>query len=173
MRFSYHEIQFITITGLGKAPDLADVTGYRLTVKLTRTGHFDCSNKLITKIYDTTVKNYRGITTGGMTVDCPHRERRGYGGDGHTSYQFALDNFNVGSYFTKWARDFADVQKDTGDVPHTAPTVGGGGGPAWSGFVVTLPYQMYTTYGDTSLLESMYPTMVRQLAFYDRCVHSS
>ena len=103
-----------------------------------------------------------------MTVDCPHRERRGYGGDGHTSYQFALANFGVGSYFTKWARDFADVQQPSGDVPHTAPTVSGGGGPAWSGFVVTLPWEVYRSYGDTSLLESMYPTMQKQLAFTER-----
>ena len=53
-----------------------------------------------------------------------------------------------------------------GDVPHTAPTVSGGGGPAWSGFVVTLPWQVYRTYGDTSLLASMYPTMQKQLSFY-------
>ena len=30
-------------------------------------------------MYTTTVNNYRGLTTGGMSVDCPHRERRGYG----------------------------------------------------------------------------------------------
>eukprot|EP01047_Picozoa_sp_COSAG01_P095235 COSAG01_NODE_25979_length_727_cov_1.044586_1_plen_146_part_10 len=97
---------------------------------------------------------------------CPCRERRGYGGDGHTSYQFALDNFDVGAFFTKWARDFADVQKEDGDVPHTAPTVSGGGGPAWSGFVVTLPFQVYAAYGDTALIEGMYPTMTRLLEFY-------
>ena len=28
-------------------------------------------------MYTTTVNNYRGLTTGGMSVDCPHRERRG------------------------------------------------------------------------------------------------
>ena len=87
----------------------------------------------------------QGLTTGGQTVDCPHRERRGYGGDGHTSYEFALANFGVGAYFTKWMRDFADVQTPDGNVPHTAPTVSGGGGPAWSGFVVTMPWQVYKT----------------------------
>jgi len=164
MRFSYHEIQFLTIEGLDKAPALSDVVGYRIASNLTRTGSFSCSSPLLTKMYDTTVNNYIGLTTGahttplgpslgshrlftppftgGMTVDCPHRERRGYGGDGHTSYEFALANFGVGSYFTKWARDFADVQGSDGNVPHTAPTVGGGGGPAWSGFVVTMPWEV-------------------------------
>jgi alpha-L-rhamnosidase len=110
MKFSYHEIQYITITGLAKPPALGDVTGYRLMSNLTRTGRFECSSALINKIYETTVNNYEGLTTGGMTVDCPHRERRGYGGDGHTSYQFALQNYEVGAFFNKWTRDFSDTQ---------------------------------------------------------------
>ena len=108
----------------------ADVVGKRLAVDLRRTGHFESSSSLVNKEYAITVNNYLGLTTGGMTVDCPHRERRGYGGDGHTSYQFALAHFGVGAYFTKWARDFADVQTADGNEPHTAPTVSGGGGPS-------------------------------------------
>jgi len=172
MKFSYHEIQYITISGLSKPPSLHNIIGYKLSVNLTKTGDFSCSSDLMTRIYDTTVRNYLGITTGGMTVDCPHRERRGYGGDGHTSYEFALQNFGVGSFFNKWTRDFADTQEASGDVPHTAPTVGGGGGPAWSGFVVTNPWETYKTYGDKSILENMYPTMVRQLAFFERNTHA-
>jgi hypothetical protein len=173
MRFSYHEIHYIVIEGLSAPPEPRDVTGWRLSIGLTRTGAFDSSNSLLNRIYNTTVNNYLGLTTGGQTVDCPHRERRGYGGDGHTSYQFALANFHVGSYFTKWARDFADVQQPSGEVPFTAPTVSGGGGPAWSGFVVTMPWEVYRTYGDTSLLASMYPTMQKQLAFYATKTHAS
>ena len=101
MRFAYHEIQYITIGGLSAAPKLGDVVGWRLTSSFRKSGDFSCSDDMISKIYSTTVNNYQGITTGGQTVDCPHRERRGYGGDGHTSYQFALANFQVGAYFTK------------------------------------------------------------------------
>eukprot|EP00041_Stephanoeca_diplocostata_P025766 m.682414 g.682414 ORF g.682414 m.682414 type:complete len:931 (+) comp22819_c0_seq4:104-2896(+) len=172
MRFQYHEIQFITITGLATAPSVADVTGIRLTSLGNRTGDFSCSNQLITALYTTTVNNYRGLTTGGMTVDCPHRERRGYGGDGHTSYQFALANYPVGAYFNKWTRDFADIQAPDGWVPHTAPTVSGGGGPAWSGYVMTNPWQTYNTYGDVDILADMYPTMTRLLDFYRQHTHA-
>lgn len=110
MRFAYHEIRYITITGLKTQPAPSDVVGFRLTSLGKRTGDFSCSSDLISAMYNGTVNNYRGLTTGGMTVDCPHRERRGYGGDGHTSYQFALANYPVGAYFNKWTRDFADVQ---------------------------------------------------------------
>jgi alpha-L-rhamnosidase len=44
--------------------------------------------------------------------------------------------------------------------------VSGGGGPAWSGIVVTLPWEVYRTFGDTALLEQMFPVMERQLSFY-------
>jgi hypothetical protein len=182
MRFAYHEIYYITITGLETMPSPQDVIGYRLTSLGKRTGDFACSSELISQIYNTTVNNYRGLTTGGMTVDCPHRERRGYGGDGHTSYQFALANYPVGAFFNKWTRDFADVQgvsggfgtpAGTGLVPNTAPTVGGGGGPAWSGFVVTNPWQTFNTFGDTDILRDMYPTMVKLLDFYTNATHPS
>lgn len=82
--------------------------------------------------------------------------------------------------FVQWTRDFADVQgvsggfgtpAGTGLVPNTAPTVGGGGGPAWSGFVVTNPWQTYNTFGDTDILRDMFPTMVKLLKFYSNATH--
>lgn len=171
MRFSYHEIQYIFIDGLASPPQTSDVIGYRLTSNFTRTGQFSCSNTLITTMYNITVNNYQGITSEGKSVDCPHRERLGYGGDGHTSYQFALAHFGVAAFFTKWARDWADIQESNGHIANTAPTLIGGGGPAWGGYAVTLPWQMYVNYGDTDLLQVMYPTMVRLLGFFAQQTH--
>jgi hypothetical protein len=34
---------------------------------------------------------------------------------------------------------------DLGSLPHTAPTVDGGGGPAWGGFSITMPWQHWLT----------------------------
>lgn len=60
MRFSFHEIQYITIDGLAQAPDVSDIIGYRLTSDFKRTGQFVSSNELITKMYNITVNNYQG-----------------------------------------------------------------------------------------------------------------
>ena len=172
-RFSYHEIQFVTISGLGTQPSTADITGYRLTSLAARSGDFRCSNGLLNQMYNATVNNYRGLTTGGMTVDCPHRERRGFGGDAHTSYQFALSNYPVGAFFTKWMRDFADVQGPDGLVANTAPTLSGAGGPAWAGFSITAPWHVYNTFGDADILATQWPSMVRLMAFWAQNVNSS
>ncbi|NJL18773.1 MAG: family 78 glycoside hydrolase catalytic domain [Bdellovibrionaceae bacterium] len=142
-RFSLWSGRYLTISGLGYQPSASDVTAYSIGNDLTRGGHFDCSNELLNQIYDTTIWNYRVLTGGGQTVDCPHRERLGYGGDAHTSLELALNNFEMGAFFTKWARDWRDVQMASGDIEHTAPTKIGGGGPAWGGFAITMPYEVY------------------------------
>ena len=73
----------------------------------------------------------------------------------------------MAAFYTKWLEDWRDVQRPDGDLPYTAPTYAGGGGPAWSGICVTLPWQVYLHYGDRRILEQSYPTMQRWIAFLD------
>lgn len=169
-RFSYHEVGYVTIEGLSQPPAVTDVVGYRISNDRPRVGSFDCSNALLKKIYDITVNNYQNLSTGGMTVDCPHRERLGYGGDGHTSLEIALDTFSSDAFFAKWAQDWCDIQQPDGKLYNTAPTMGGGGGPGWGGFVVTMPWAVYQTYGDRRILEKTYPTARRWLGYLDQHV---
>ena len=61
----------------------------------------------------------------------------------------------------------ADVAPD-GYIGHTAPTIDGGGGPAWSGFVVAAAWEVYQTYGDRRLLASALPAMEKLLQFWNR-----
>lgn len=169
-RFSYHECKYVTISGLKQAPSLGDVMGYRISNDRERIGGFDCSNAILKKIYDTTLNTYVNLSTGGMTVDCPHRERLGYGGDGHTSMELALDAFESDRFFNQWAQDWCDIQLATGRIYHTAPTMGGGGGPAWSGFVITMPWEVYRATADLRILQNTYPTARRWLAYLDQFV---
>jgi alpha-L-rhamnosidase len=164
-RFSYHECGFVTVEGLAAEPEQADLVGYRVTNDRERTGDFDCSNPLLKQIYDITVNTYVNLSTGGMTVDCPHRERLGYGGDGHTSMELALDTVASAAFLTKWAQDWCDIQEEDGRINHTAPTYGGGGGPAWSGFIVAMPWEVYLSHGDERILERTYPFAKKWLAY--------
>lgn len=166
-RFNYSAGRWITITGTTRKPALADIKGYQIRNAYQRVGTFKCSNPLLNQIFDTTLWTYESLSLGGYVVDCPHRERLGYGGDAHATMETALGSYGMGAFFTKWMEDWRDVQKPDGDLPYTAPTHVGGGGPAWSGICVTLPWATYERYADLRILEENYPTMQRWIAFLD------
>ncbi|MFH0756840.1 MAG: alpha-L-rhamnosidase N-terminal domain-containing protein [Bacteroidota bacterium] len=170
-RFSYHQVEYVTMEGIDYQPELTDISGYQVTNDRERLGEFTCSNELLNQIYDNTCYTYESLSTGGMTVDCPHRERLGYGGDGHGSMEIAMDAFASHPFFTKWARDWVDIQDETGRINHTAPTLGGGGGPAWSGFILTMPWEVYLNYGDVRILENTFGAARNWLEYLDRSVN--
>ena len=120
------------------------------------------------RIYRLVTWTYECLTLNGYVVDCPTRERLGYGGDAGTSLETGLCNFDTGGLYNRWAANWRDAQEpETGDLPYTAPNYPevGGGGPMWCGFVVTMPWQVYLTYGDKGILETNYPMIQKWLAF--------
>ena len=107
-----------------------------------RAGEFESSDDLMNRIYRLVTWTYECLTLNGYIVDCPTRERLGYGGDAGTSIETGLFNFDTGGLYSRWAANWRDAQDpQTGDLPYTAPHYPdqGGGGPMWSGFVVTIP----------------------------------
>jgi len=174
-RFNYHGFRWLSLQGLSKKPEPADVTGYLIHTDYNRAAQFECSNPLLNNIYETVIYTYRCLSLGGYTVDCPHRERLGYGGDNQSSMETALQNFSLGAFFTKWLADWRDAQDpNSGDLPHTAPfTIQAGGGPVWSGICITLPWQVYLQYGDKRILETNYPMMQKWLTFLDSKTRSN
>jgi alpha-L-rhamnosidase len=183
-RFNYFTGRWITIEGLKYKPALSDIRCYLVRTDYARAAAFECSNELLNWVYDTTLLTFEDLSLGGYVADCAHRERMGYGGDGHATTECGLNNFNLGAFYTKWTEDWRDVQGgasawgtaekagfqesvESGNLPYTAPTYWGGGGPGWSGFCVTLPWEIYERYGDTRVLEENWPTMQRWLAFLE------
>ena len=100
------------------------------------------------------VPRFAEVTLGSYVVDCPNRERLGYGGDSVTSMEMGMTNFQTAPLYSKWLYDWRDSQVADGDLPHTAPSPHvAGGGPAWSGICVTMPWQVYLQFGDQRILE--------------------
>jgi alpha-L-rhamnosidase len=183
--FNYFTGQWVTIEGLKYKPKLDDIRAQFVRTDYTTAADFECSNELLNWIYDTTLLTFEDLSLGGYVVDCAHRERMGYGGDAHATTECGLNNYGLGAFYTKWSQDWRDVQggesawgtsgdkaetKDTvesGNLPYTAPTYWGGGGPGWSGFCVTLPWEMYERYGDRRILTENFATIQRWLAFLE------
>lgn len=167
-RFNYHGFRYVRIIGLDSAPDVVGATGYLIRTAYDRAGEFTSSNDLLNRIYQMVTRTYEALTLGGYVVDCPTRERLGYGGDAGTSMETGMFNFSVGGLYSRWLSNWRDSQEPvTGSLPHTAPNYQnqGGGGPMWGGMVVTLPWQMYLQYGDRRLLETNYPMMQKWLGY--------
>jgi alpha-L-rhamnosidase len=184
-RFNYFTGQWITVEGLSYPPKLDDVRVWLVRTDYERAADFECSNELLNRIYAAILWTFEDLSLGGYVVDCAHRERMGYGGDAHATTECGLNNYQLAAFYTKWSQDWRDVQggdsawgtsgdkaatKDTiesGNLPYTAPTYWGGGGPAWSGYCVTLPWEVYERYGDRRILEENLPTIERWLTFLE------
>ena len=164
-QFNYTAGRWLKVEGPVEKPEGAQAflihTDYP---ELTR---FHCSSDLLNRIWETTLWTFRCLSLGGYVVDCPHRERLGYGGDAHATIPTGLAHYGLGAFYTKWMQDWRDMQSENGDLPYTAPTYEGGGGPAWSGVVIQLPWQLYVHYGDRRVLEENWPMMSRWLGFLD------
>jgi len=169
-RFNYHGFRYVRVTGIGTAPDVKGAKGYLIRTAYDRAGEFTCSNDLLNQIYTMVTRTYEALTLGGYVVDCPTRERLGYGGDAGTSFETGMYNFATGGLYNRWLANWRDAQEPTtGSLPHTAPNYQdkGGGGPMWGGMVVTLPWQMYLQYGDTRALETNYPMIRKWLGYLE------
>jgi len=169
-RFNYHAFRFAHVTGLGQTPTAESIRGYFMRTGYGRAGDFESSDDLLNRIYRLVTWTYQCLSLNGYVVDCPTRERLGYGGDAGTSLETGLFNFDTGGLYNRWATNWRDAQDpQSGDLPYTAPNYPdqGGGGPMWSDFVVTMPWQVYLNYGDKGILETNYPMIQRWLAFAD------
>lgn len=190
-RFNYSSGRWITITGLQDPPTKEDIKGWMVRTNFSDATHFESSDSLQNWIYNTINWTFENLSLGGFIVDCPQRERFGYGGDAHATSETGLLNYKLGAFYTKWLEDWRDVQgtepmvgnmndpewarKQEGSgrymgggiLPQTAPTYHGGGGPAWGGIVVTLPWFMYEYHGDTRVLEENFEMIKEWLKFLD------
>lgn len=168
-RFSYYGFRYVRMRGAPHKPDPGDITGYLVETDLPKAGGFACSKDLFNRIHEMTAWTSRCLNLGGNTVDCPHRERLGYG-DGQVVVEPLMYNHHAASLYYKWHTDWRDAQNpETGEVPNVVPfvTPNAGGGPAWGGTIVPLAWYQYQYYGDTRILEHAYPSAKDYLAFLE------
>jgi len=159
-RFTWHAFRYVDVYGSPTALTIDNIEGRVVNTDIQRAGSFECSNSLLNKILDNYQWTQLGNVHGGVPSDCPHRERRGYTGDGQISANAAIDNFDMSQFYTKWLGDISDAQNHlTGYVPNTTPYQDGGGGTAWGSAYVIIPWYMYQYYGDTRILENHYSGM--------------
>ncbi len=168
-KFNYHGFRYVIIEGLPVRPSPGDAEALLIESDLEPADGFACSNALFNRIHQVNLWTLRCLNLGGYMVDCPHRERLGYG-DGQVGIESLVMSRDVAAFYGKWAEDWLDGQDpSTGNLPHTAPNCGGGGGPGWGGAGCVLPWKLYLYYGDRRLLDHAYEPMRKYTDFLEHC----
>ena len=162
--FTWHGFRYFKIQGDAE-PVRVDVVHSDCPV----TSSFESDNENLNWLYEAYIRTQLCNMHCGVPSDCPHRERLGYTGDGQLCAEAAMMMLDSREFYRKWLYDIADSQcKKTGHVPHTAPLMGGGGGPAgWGGAMIEVPVKFYKMYGDKELLNEFFPKMLSFLDYLE------
>ncbi len=165
-KFNYHGFRYVRITGLKEKPLAESVKAYLIQTDFEPAATFECSDPDLNRIHDMVNYTLRCLSLGGYLVDCPQLERLGYGGDGNASTVTAQTMFNMAPLYHNWLQAWADVIRENGSMPHTAPNpYRAGGGPYWCGFIISASWNTYQNYGDAGILEKYYPVMQKWLEY--------
>lgn len=168
-KFNYHGFRYIRITGLQDIPEIESIQAHLIRTGFETASSFTCSDRDLNAIHDMVQYTLQCLSIGGDFVDCPQLERLGYGGDGNASTLTAQTMFNLGPLYNNWLQAWADVIREDGGMPHTAPNpYNAGGGPYWCGFIITASWQTYMNYGDKRVLERYYPVMQQWLGYVEK-----
>lgn len=162
-QFSWHGFRYFTVTG-----EISEPVCCVVHTILPRTSSFHSDSPVLNWLDDAYCRTQQMNVHGSVPLDCPHRERLGYTGDGQLCAQSCMTMFDSRAVYEKWMQDILDCQDIHGHVQHTAPFLGGGGGPAgWGGAIVVVPYVYYWQYGDTQALRHWYPGIRRYFAYME------
>ena len=146
---------------------------------MPQTGRFSCSHPLINRLQRNIEWSLRGNFLD-IPTDCPQRdERMGWTGDAQIFCRTAAYLRNVLPFFRKWLRDVAiDQRACGGGVPHIVPNqlqyfqisdwlLGQGthSAAAWADVAVILPWTLYLTYGDKTILSEQFDSMKAWIDF--------
>ena len=168
-RFNWSAGRYLHFTGLRKEPKLADIEVHAVSSAGERTGYFECSEPLFNRIYETDKWTYEMCHTEGVTVDCPNRERLGYGAEGAylTAWGLGLPCFDSGAHYLKNLIDWNDVQEENGRMNYVAPqaTRWPWGNTSGGSAFLNIAYEHYNAYGDKKALETVRETGRRWLDF--------
>lgn len=160
--FTYQGFRYVKVTGQTGKIDPAAFKAIALYANMETTGSFTTSNPLLNQLQHNIQWGQKGNFLD-VPTDCPQRdERLGWTGDAQVFFRTSAFNMDVAGFFTKWMKDVAGDQLADGSIPHVVPNVLGPqatGSAGWGDVATVVPWNMYLSYGDKSMLSKQYPSM--------------
>ncbi|WP_299059533.1 family 78 glycoside hydrolase catalytic domain [uncultured Polaribacter sp.] len=167
-RFNVAGGRWVTVYGLNYQPKLEDAKGFVVTNNRKQISSFSSSNEQLNQIYQVNLNTYLANTMDGMLVDCPHRERRGWGEVTVAAmYGDALPNFESGAYMDQYLQYTRDAQFPDG---RTRAVINEEDRPflMWKANNPLTVWETYRMLGDKKVLEDNYKSMQKWMKWlYD------
>jgi alpha-L-rhamnosidase len=173
-RFTFQGFRYVLVEGFPGSLALDNLKGIVVHSDVTPASEFSTSDTLINQLQHNIRWGQKGNFVD-VPTDCPQRdERLGWTGDAQAFSRTAAFNMNVAGFFTKWLKDVAADQLDSGAVPHVVPDVltrperPAAASAGWADAAVIIPWNMYLSYGDRRVLETQYPSMTKWVEYMQR-----
>lgn len=176
--FTFQGFQFAKIASYPGTPKLENFTAYAIHSDMAVTGEFECSNPDINQLQHNIVWGMKGNFLD-VPTDCPQRdERLGWTGDAQIFCRTATFLNDTYTFYSKWLRDVEADQTKEGGVPHVVPDIligksaadrlmkdGDHSAAAWADVAVIMPWTLYLTYGDITVIHRQYDSMKAWIGF--------
>mgnify|MGYP002521773031 FL=1 len=155
-----HGFRYVQVEGIEDF-QAGDLTACVVSADMERTAEFNCSDHDVDRLFEnarwSAIDNFITIPT-----DCPQRdERLGWTGDIAVFAPTATSLFDSGSFLNSWLVDMASDQGEDGGIPVVVPDVLDG--PkltcGWGDASVLVPWAVYQSTGDKTVLERFVPMM--------------
>lgn len=166
-KFTSHGFRFMEVSGVSQGPATQQVRAIVLGSDLPQRGTFSTSSEMLNQLQSNIVWSQRGNFLS-IPTDTPARdERLGWTADVNAFAATANHNQETLAFLSKWLKDARQTQLDNGDFPGVAPSVCAcfEGGTGWSDAIVTVPYALWQSFGDTAVLRENYQAMQRFMEF--------
>ncbi len=140
---------------------------------LARRGWFECSDQPLVRFHENVLWSQRDNFVS-VPTDCPQRdERLGWTGDAQAFAPAACTLFDAEAFWASWMIDLALDQDDVLGVPTVVPDVVLEGEPrfgraGWADAATIVPWSVYVSTGDTSILHRQLESMRRWVVSLQR-----
>lgn len=162
-RFTFHGFRYAEVTGWPGELTADAIEAVVVHSDMQRSGWFECSDPLVTKLHENAVWSMRGNFLD-VPTDCPQRdERMGWTGDLQVFAPTAAYLYDCHGVLASWLQCVAAEQHEKGTVPFVVPDcMGGVASPptaAWGAVAAVTPWVLYQRSGDAAALARQYPSM--------------
>ncbi|MDD6203471.1 MAG: alpha-L-rhamnosidase N-terminal domain-containing protein [Firmicutes bacterium] len=163
--FNWLSGRYLHISGVSEAPGCGDILAMSVSSVGKRSGFFS-GDETLERIMQLDADTFVANTISGVTMDCPHRERLGYGETGcSTTWGVGLPLFDCADLYHGYLPAWASRIESNGHIPHVAPDFWGGGGTQWSNYPVIGLADMLNKYPDKRLCRELGPVLLAYFEF--------